>query len=137
MTGMDVDIADPAHKADPHPFYARLRAETPVHRMTLPDGQVAWLVARYDDVVAAQKGRRLVKDKANALTPGRAAGQPWVPPFFPADGLVHRRQSVPPRRSVPSGAAGRFPRDGRRRPLRGPRRAGSMGRPRRIRRTSS
>ncbi len=82
MTGMDVDIADPAHKADPYPFYARPRAESPVHRMTLPDGQVAWLVARYDDVVAAQKGRRLVQDKANALPPSQAAGQPWVPPFF-------------------------------------------------------
>ncbi len=82
MPGMEVDIAAPAHKADPYPFYARQRAEFSVHRVALPDGQSAWLVARYDDVAAALKDRRLVEDRANAQTPGRAARQPWGPPFF-------------------------------------------------------
>ena len=70
---MDVNIASPAHKADPYPFYARLRAEAPVHRVTLPDRQTAWLVTRYDDVAAVLKDERFAKDKSNALTPEQAA----------------------------------------------------------------
>ena len=36
----EIDIASPEFKADPYPFYARLRAEAPVHRVTLPDGRL-------------------------------------------------------------------------------------------------
>ncbi|MFO0889614.1 MAG: cytochrome P450 [Isosphaeraceae bacterium] len=79
---MDVDIASPAHKANPYPFYARLRAESPVHRVTLPDRRPAWLVTRYDDVAAVLKDERFVKDKAAALTAEQAARQPWVPRVF-------------------------------------------------------
>ena len=43
------DLASPAFKADPYPFYARLRAEAPVCR-TPADRRTAWLVTRYDDV---------------------------------------------------------------------------------------
>jgi cytochrome P450 len=78
----NVDIASPAFKADPYPFYNRLRSEAPIHRVTLPDRQTAWLITRYDDVVAAFKDERLVKDKATALTAEQAAKQPWVPPIF-------------------------------------------------------
>ena len=77
-----VDITSPAHKADPYPFYARLRAEAPVHRVTLPDGQTAWLVSRYDDVASVLKDDRFAKDKYNALTPEQAGKQPWVPAMF-------------------------------------------------------
>jgi cytochrome P450 len=45
-----VDLASPAFKANPYPFYARLRAEEPVCSVVLPDKQVVWLVTRYDDV---------------------------------------------------------------------------------------
>src|SRR6516162_4866552 len=76
------DIASPAFKANPYPFYARLRAEAPVHRVTLPDGQAAWLITRYDDVAAALKDERLAKDRLNALTPQQLARQPWMPSFF-------------------------------------------------------
>ena len=31
-----VNIASPGFKANPFPFYARLRAEAPAYRMTLP-----------------------------------------------------------------------------------------------------
>jgi cytochrome P450 PksS len=75
----EVDISSPRFKADPFPFYARLRAESPVSRVTLPDGRPAWLVTRYDDVVAVLKDERFVKDRRNALTPGQLAEQPWVP----------------------------------------------------------
>jgi cytochrome P450 len=79
---MDVKISSPQFKANPYPFYARLRAESPVYRLTLPDKQPAWLITRYEDVALSLKDERFVKDKLNALTPEQAAKQPWVPAMF-------------------------------------------------------
>ncbi|HEY1375745.1 MAG TPA: cytochrome P450 [Gemmataceae bacterium] len=72
-----VNIADPAFKANPFPYYARLRDESPVVRVTLPTREAGWLVTRYDDVAAVLKDDRFVKDTANALSPEQAAAQPW------------------------------------------------------------
>jgi cytochrome P450 len=69
-------------KADPYRFYARLRAEAPVHRVALPGKLPAWLIARYDDVAAALKDERLVKDRSNAARPGEPVRQPWMPAMF-------------------------------------------------------
>jgi cytochrome P450 PksS len=77
----NVNIASPQFKADPYPFYAHLRAEEPVFRVTLPDKQPAWLVTRYDDVVMVLKDDRFAKDRRNALTPEQLARQPWIPGF--------------------------------------------------------
>src|ERR1700693_4769119 len=77
---MQVDITSPAFKSDPYPFYARMRAEAPVHRMTLPDKREAWLVARYAEGAAVLKDERFVKDRFK--TPELAAKQPWVPKLF-------------------------------------------------------
>jgi cytochrome P450 PksS len=68
----DPDIASPAHKADPYPFYARLREHSPVHRVTLAGGRPAWLVTRYDDVAAVLRDGRFAKDKRTAQTPDQA-----------------------------------------------------------------
>jgi cytochrome P450 len=77
-TGQDtVDISKPEFKQDPYPFYAKLRAEHPVFPVTLPDGQTAWLITRYDDSLSALKDRRFSKDKLNA-----GQKQQWVPGFF-------------------------------------------------------
>src|SRR3954453_7691844 len=74
------NLASPQFKADPHPFYARLRTEAPVYRATLPGRRPAWLVTRYDDVSALLKDARLVKDRRNISTAnGPAAKVPWVP----------------------------------------------------------
>ena len=35
----DVDIANSEFKSNPYPFYARLRSEAPVQRVTLPDAE--------------------------------------------------------------------------------------------------
>ena len=59
----NVDISSPAFKANPYPFYAQLREEAPVHRITLGDKRTAWLVTRYEDVVTVLKDDRFVKDK--------------------------------------------------------------------------
>jgi cytochrome P450 PksS len=76
------NIGSAAFKANPYPFYARLRAETPVYRMRLPTKEVAWLVTRYDDVVTVLRDARFVKDTKNALTPAQAADQLWFRRMF-------------------------------------------------------
>ena len=47
-------LFSPAFKANPFPFYARLRAEEPVFRVLTADPETAWLVTRYDDVRRVQ-----------------------------------------------------------------------------------
>src|SRR5215218_2491815 len=76
------DLASPRFKANPHPFYARLRVEAPVWRTTLPDKRVAWLVTRYDDVARVLKDDTFAKDKLNAMDPEQRAKTPWVPGFL-------------------------------------------------------
>ncbi len=75
------NLADPRFKANPHPFYARLRAEAPAYRARLADRQVAWLITRYDDVASVLKDPRLVKDRRNAAPAGQRQRAPWVPGF--------------------------------------------------------
>jgi cytochrome P450 len=75
----NVDISSAAFKADPYPFYARLRAEAPVHRIVLNDKRPVWLVSRYDDVVTVLKDERFVKDKRTVLSPEQMAREPWIP----------------------------------------------------------
>lgn len=77
-----VDLASPAFKANPYPFYARLRAEEPVCPVVLPDKRVVWLITRYDDVAMVLKDDRFAKDKSKALAPEELARQPWVPSLF-------------------------------------------------------
>jgi cytochrome P450 len=73
------DLASPAFKADPYPFYARLRAEAPVWRATLRDRRTAWLVTRYKDVTGVLKDDAFAKDKLNAMDPEQRAKTPWGP----------------------------------------------------------
>lgn len=74
---MRVNIAGAEHKANPYPFYARLRAEAPAYRVTLLTKETAWLITRYDDVATVLKDARLIKKRSNALTPAQAANQHW------------------------------------------------------------
>src|SRR5919107_1596731 len=76
------DLASPRFKAGPHPFYARLRAEAPVWRTTLPDRRVAWLVTRYEDVARVLKDDTFAKDKLSAMDPEQLRKTPWVPGFL-------------------------------------------------------
>jgi cytochrome P450 PksS len=56
------NLADPRFKANPYPFYARLRAEAPLYRLTLPFWGAACLVTRYDDVLMVLKDERFAND---------------------------------------------------------------------------
>jgi cytochrome P450 PksS len=64
-----IDVTAPAFKADPFPFYARLRDEAPVFPVTVPRIGKAWLITCYDDVVGVLKDERLVKSPKAAMTP--------------------------------------------------------------------
>jgi cytochrome P450 PksS len=76
------DLTSPQFKANPHPFYARLREEAPVWRTTLPDKRTAWLVTRYEDMAGVLKDDSFAKDPLNAQDPEQRAEGPWVPGFL-------------------------------------------------------
>jgi cytochrome P450 len=76
----DVDISKPRFQANPYPYYARWRTESPVRSVKLPDKRTAWLVTRYEDVAAVLKDERFGKDRFK--TPERTAKQPWMPKAF-------------------------------------------------------
>ena len=76
------DLASPAFKSNPYPFYTRLRVEAPVWRATLRDRRTAWLVTRYEDVTRVLKDDTFAKDKLNAMDPEQRAKTPWVPGFL-------------------------------------------------------
>ena len=95
-----VNIASREFKANPYPFYARLRIEAPVYRTVLPDKQPAWLITRYDDVVMVLKDdQRFTKDRNAAMSATQLAKTPWMPPMFKplsrtildTDGTEHAR----------------------------------------------
>jgi cytochrome P450 len=75
-------LFSPAFWADPFPFFARLRAEHPVHRALLPPRTPIWFVTRYDDVLALLKDDRFAKDRTRAMTAEQLRRMPWVPPMF-------------------------------------------------------
>lgn len=76
MDHLSVNLVSPEFKADPFPFYARLRAENPVCCVVIPGlPSKAWLVTRYNDVVMVLKDSRFAKNPLNALK------QPWLPGF--------------------------------------------------------
>jgi cytochrome P450 len=75
---LNVSIAASEFKADPFPFYRRLREEAPVYRVKLPDRQMAWLVTRYDDVVTVLTDERFAKDAFLVLSQEQLAAAPWL-----------------------------------------------------------
>src|ERR1700737_13750 len=54
-SGVLFNPLQPEFRNDPYPYYERLRRLHPVHRS--PGG--FWVLSRYEDVLAAQKDRRL------------------------------------------------------------------------------
>ena len=77
-----MNIASSDFKANPFPFYARLRSEAPVYRTPLPDKQSAWLITRYEDVLVVLKDERFGKDRLRAKTSEQVKKQPWMPNMF-------------------------------------------------------
>ena len=67
MSDKEYDLFSRAFKRDPFPTFARLRAECPVYRHVAPNGLAIWYITRYEDVVAALKDERFVKNLRNAV----------------------------------------------------------------------
>jgi cytochrome P450 PksS len=81
VTTHAIDITSARFKADPFPFYESLRQDQPVCRVRLPNRTSAWLITRYDDVVAVLKDPRLVKNRGN-VPASTKKGIAWVPKMF-------------------------------------------------------
>ncbi len=76
-----IDITTSAWKRDPFTEYARLRKEAPVTRVKFGSLD-AWLVTRYDDVLAVLKDERFVKDPHRVQSAQQLAKKGWVPAFL-------------------------------------------------------
>jgi cytochrome P450 len=63
------EFTSPEFKRDPFPILQDLRTTAPLYRYELPDGRTAWMVTRYDDVLAILKDQRFVKNIRHALPP--------------------------------------------------------------------
>ncbi len=55
-------LAHPRFKANPYPFYARMRQEHPVFQASVPVIGRGWFVTRYEDVVSVAKDDRFSRD---------------------------------------------------------------------------
>ncbi|MBV1856112.1 cytochrome P450 family protein [Catellatospora tritici] len=66
----------PEATRDPHPVYAQLREEAPVHEIALKADSTVWFVTRHEDVRKALSDPRLSKD----LGPMRLGGAMAFPP---------------------------------------------------------
>ncbi|MEI5103536.1 cytochrome P450 [Streptomyces sp. PmtG] len=62
--------AEPAFARDPYPYYARLRARSPVARVDLANGTHAWLVTGY------KEARAVLADPRFSNVPPQRAGRP-------------------------------------------------------------
>ena len=60
------DLAQPRFKANPYPFYARLRADEPVCRISAVFMK-AWLVTRYDDAMMVLRDPRISKNISSKM----------------------------------------------------------------------
>jgi cytochrome P450 len=58
----EFDIMESSFKLNPYPTYARLREQSPGTLARLPDGRLAWLFTKYDDV------EQILKDHVNFST---------------------------------------------------------------------
>ena len=75
---LNVNITAPEFKANPFPIYRRLREQSPVLRINLPDRQKAWLVTRYEDVVSVLTDERFAKDLFRVRSKEQLAATPWM-----------------------------------------------------------
>lgn len=56
-------LRDPAIRADPYPFYARLRSRAPVHWDTSAFTEGGWVLTRHADVMAALRDPRVTAER--------------------------------------------------------------------------
>ena len=91
---------------DPYPLFAQVRADGPVHEVTLADRHRAWLIVRHKEAKAALNHASLSKDMHAALARDRAV----VGEGLPGPAFARHMLSVDPpdhtRRGTSRGDAG-------------------------------
>ncbi|MBU8787785.1 cytochrome P450 [Bacillus glycinifermentans] len=89
-----LDLFTSEFKEKAYPFYAKLREYDPVYRFTLLNGQIAWLITRYEDAQTVLKDDRFIKNPHTMLS------QKQINKMFPTlerDLLInHMLSSDPP-----------------------------------------
>ena len=83
---------DQTFTRDPHPILRRMRAEGPVHRVTMYGGVPVWLITRYDEARALLADPRLSKEHAASI----ALFPPENDGGFDSELLASMLQSDPP-----------------------------------------
>lgn len=81
-------LAHPQFKANPYPYYARMRAESPVFKISIPFFGQGWLVTRYEDVVTVAKDDRFSRDMLSKVG--------WLPRFVVVALTRHMLAQDPP-----------------------------------------
>ena len=81
---------------DPYPLFAQVRADGPVHEVTLADGHRAWLIVRHEEAKAALNHAGLSKDMHAALARDGAVVAEGLPgPAFAGTCSASTRPTTP------------------------------------------
>lgn len=75
----EIDLANPAVRANPYPLYARLRKEAPIVQARVAGMGLVWVLTRYDDVARALKDSRLMSDRSRAIGEKHPLDKWWLP----------------------------------------------------------
>jgi cytochrome P450 len=81
VTLEQVDIASPSFRANPFPTFKHWRETRPIVPVQV-SGERAWVITRYDDVLAALTAEHLVKDRRNAQDSSKKQREMWMPGFI-------------------------------------------------------
>jgi len=75
----DWDPAGREFQQDPHPLWARLRAEAPIYPREMPDGRRTWMVTRHRDCVTVLRDPRCSAQKFPSHMLHQLAADPAAP----------------------------------------------------------
>ncbi|MFS0634301.1 cytochrome P450 [Mesobacillus foraminis] len=76
---------------NPYPAYAKMRKDEPVHKMRFPDGQLGWLITRYEDAVEIMKDPRVIKDVSKLFGGNMESGSVFMHNMLFSDPPDHKR----------------------------------------------
>jgi len=84
MIETQIDVTNANFKANPFPFYAKLRTEAPDFPVTvpMPTKQRACLITRYSDVQDVLKDARFAKNPRNAMSLEQLKKRHWMSQMF-------------------------------------------------------
>lgn len=78
-------FADPKVMQDPYPYYARLRAEDPVH---FDEGIRTWLITRHDDILTVARNTEVYSDEMRVSDAIRSPFQAEVDEYVKREGFL-------------------------------------------------